>query len=107
MASGMVSGYFYRNYIPKMIFLNPHLFLQQDQFTKNLRLAIEKIKENDFLSIKWLIGELTVKPVENGYVNFDGNEYSLFIKPVLEELFTRQIDWQCSNVSFPKRDGLL
>lgn len=54
-----------------MIFLNPHLFLQQDQFTKNLRLVIEKIKENDFLSIKWLIGELTVKPVENGYVNFD------------------------------------
>ena len=78
---------------------NPHVFLQQDQLSKNLRFVIEKIRENNFLSIKPLIAELTEKTVENGYVNFYGNEYFLFIKPLLEELFTRRIEWQCSNVA--------
>ena len=38
---------------------NPHVFWQQDQLSKNLRLVIEKIKENRFLSIKWLTAKLT------------------------------------------------
>ena len=86
---------------------NPHVFLQQGQLSENLRLVIEKINENNFLSIKWLLAELKEKPVENGYVNFYGNEYSLFIKPFLEELFTRRIEWQCSNVTCPERKGFV
>ena len=53
---------------------NLHVFLQQGQLSENLRLVIEKTNENNFLSIKWLLAELTEKPVENGYVNFYGNE---------------------------------
>ena len=68
---------------------------------------MEKIKENKFLSRKWLIAGLTEKPVENDYVNFYGNEYFLFIKPFLEELFTRRIEWQCGNVTCPERKGFL
>ena len=86
---------------------NPHVFLQQDQLSENLRLVIEKIKGNNFLSVKWLIAKLTEKPVENDYVDFYGNQYSLFIKSFLEELFIRRIEWQCSNVTCPERKGFV
>ena len=86
-----------------VILTENELFLEKQSiyFEEHFKNLLQIIKRKDFSFAKWAIAEKNNIAQSSNIINFYGNEFTLVIRPFLQNIFTRHVLSKCSSEFCP------